>query len=165
MTDTLEVQISLSNIWDFLRTRVLDKDVGPYPKEQIVIGVGVSKRKPGSVVEISRLDALAACVAWKAFVDGNRKAIQDPRFGHVVEILGYVAGLRSGLEFVEASRFGEWLAYTISGWSDGQDTTGSIQRLERIAKKAAFRPAVKAVLHALEGGKVSTRVEKTCAVA
>lgn len=149
MTDTLEVQLSLSTIWDFLRKRVLDKDIGLYPKEQIVIGAGVSKRKPGSVIEISRLDALAASMAWKACREGNRKALQDPRLAHVFETLAYVAGLRLGLEYADASRFGEWLAYTITGWNDGQDTTGSIQRLEQIAKQAAFRPAVNAVVHAL----------------
>ncbi len=71
MIDTVEIQLSLAAIWEYLSPRVVD----------IVIGAGVSKRKPGSGVKIARLDALSACKAWKAFTQGNRNAFNDPRLG------------------------------------------------------------------------------------
>ena len=71
MADTAEIQLSLAFIWEYLRTRVIEGDIGPYPQENFVIGTGVSKRKPGSPIEIARLDALAACIAWKSFTQGR----------------------------------------------------------------------------------------------
>ena len=155
MTETLEVQLAISSIWDFIRTQLLDRDVGPYPKDKIIIGTGIAKRKPGNVVEISRLDALAASMAWKTFNEGDRRALQDPRLGHVVETLAYLMGLQSGLAFNEATAFGAWFAYTITGWNGGKNASANMQRLELIAKQAAFRPAVKAVLAALKNAKTS----------
>ncbi len=151
MGDTAEIQLSLTTIWEYLRTRIIDSDIGPYPHENIVIGAGVSKRKPGAPVEIARLDALVACESWKAFTQGNRNALHDPRFGRVLETLGYAIGLRSGLALVQATQFGEWLAQKITGWSDGQATERDLYHLERIARQASFRPAVTAVLNALRG--------------
>ena len=165
MTETLEVQLSLSSIWDFIRTQLLDKDVGPYPKEKIIIGTGIAKRKPGNIVEISRLDALAASMAWKTFSEsGERRALQDPRLGDVVETLAYLMGLQSGLAFNEAMEFGAWLAYTITGWNGGKNASKSMQRLEQIAKQAAFRPAVKAVLGALRNDNTGQRSKDMTAV-
>jgi hypothetical protein len=155
MTETLEVRLALSSIWDFIRTQLLDQQVGPYPKEKIIIGTGIAKREPGSVVEISRLDALAASLAWKTFNEGERQALQDPRLGHVVEMLAYLMGLESGLAVNEASQFGAWLAYNITGWNGGKNANPYMQRLEQIAKQAAFRPAVMAVLKALKQGNPS----------
>jgi hypothetical protein len=163
MTDTFEVKLSLSSIWDFLRTQVIDRDVGPYPTEKIIIGTGISKRKPGNIVEISRLDALAACMAWQSFSKGDRRALQDPRLSHVIETLAYLMGLQAGLAFKEAIQFGAWLAYTITGWNDGQNDN-SMRRLEHIAKQAAFRPAVKAVLVALSKGITRQANKKMVAV-
>ena len=48
MADTAEIQLSLAFIWEYLRTRVIEGDIGPYPQENLVIGTGVSKRKSGA---------------------------------------------------------------------------------------------------------------------
>lgn len=149
MADTSEIQLSLAAIWHYLRTHVVDGDIGPYPQKQIVIGGGVGHRKPDAAVEIARQDALAACVAWKTFAKGDRKALTDPRLGHVMETLGYMSGLRSGLPFEQAVRFGEWLSNKITGWTDGEAAEADVRQLERVARQAAFRPAVKAVLDTL----------------
>ncbi len=149
MTDTAEIQLSLAAIWEYLRTRVVGEDIGPYPQENIVIGGCVSKRKPGAPVEIARLDALVACKAWKAFTQGDRNALNDPRFGSVLETLGYAIGLRSGLQLAQATQFGAWLAHRITGWSEGEATEEDLLYLDRIARQATFRPAVQAVLTAL----------------
>jgi hypothetical protein len=149
MADTSEIQLSLAAIWQYLRTHVVHDDIGPYPQNQIVIGGGLSPRKPDAAVEIARQDALGACVAWKRFTEGHRKALNDPRLGHVMETLGYMSGLRSGLPFTQAVQFGEWLSNKITGWTDGEAAESDVRHLERVAKQAAFRPAVKAVLDAL----------------
>ena len=98
--------------------------------------------EPDAAVEIARQDAMGACVAWKKFTEGHRKALNDPRLGHVMETLGYMSGLRSGLPFTQAVQFGEWLSNKITGWTDGEATESDVRHLERVAKQAAFRPAV-----------------------
>lgn len=164
MNETMEVQLSIADIWEYLRTHALDPDVGPFPKEKIVIGAGISRRKPGNIVEISRFDALAASVAWKAFAEGDQRALQDPRLAHVVETLGYLMGLQSGLEFREATLFGAWLSFTITGWNGGQNTIDIMRQLEQIAKQASFRPAVSAVIGALKLAREKQRSMNTAAV-
>lgn len=153
MNETLEVQLSISEIWEYLRKYALDRDVGPFPKEKIIIGAGISRRKPGDVVEVSRFDALAASMAWKAYCEGDQRALQDPRLGHVVETLAYLMGLHSGLGFLEATLFGSWLAYTLTGWNGGQNNIDNMRQLEQIARQASFRPAVTAVIAALNNAR------------
>ena len=81
MTDTAEIQLSLAAIWEYLRTRVVGEDIGPYPQENIVIGAGVSKRKPGDPLEIARLDALVAGDAWNATSPGPLKRFKRSTSG------------------------------------------------------------------------------------
>jgi hypothetical protein len=149
MADTSEIQLSLASMWQYLRTHVVDGDIGPYPQKQIIIGGGLSHRKPDTAVEIARQDAVGACDAWKRFAEGHRQALHDPRLGHVMETLGYMSGLRSGLPFTQAVQFGEWLSNKITGWTDGETAESDVRHLERVAKRAVFRPAVKAVIDAL----------------
>ncbi len=150
MADTAEIQLSLATIWEYLRSRIVSEDIVPYPQENIVIGAGVSKRKPGAPLEIARQDALAAGDAWNALRQGHSNALNDPRLGRVLETLGYAIGLRSGLVFEQAALFGEWLANRVTGWSDGQATEEDLRHLDRIARQATtFGPAVQAVLTAL----------------
>ena len=151
MGDTAEIHLTLTTIWEYLRPRIIDTDIGPYPHENIVIGAGVSKRKPGAPVDIARFDALVACEAWKAFTQGNRNALHNPRFGRVLETLGYAIGLRSGLPLVQATQFGAWLAHKVTGWSERDATAQDLLKLDRIAGQATFRQAVQAVLTALRG--------------
>jgi hypothetical protein len=167
MIDTAEIQLSLAAIWEYLSPRVVDVDIGPYPQEQIVIGAGVSKHKLGSAVEIARLDALAACKAWMAFTQGQRQALKDPRFGRVLETIGYTIGLKAGLPATPALQFGEWLSRTLTGteWTEGQEETEkTMRRLERIAKQAAFRPAAIAVLNALRQTATPSSAVNSCKV-
>lgn len=149
MGNTAEIQLSLATIWEYLRTRIVDNDIGPYPQENIIIGAGVSKRKPGAPLEISRQDAQAAGEVWNAFSQGNRSALNDPRFSRVLETLGYSIGLLSDLQIVQAALFGAWLAYRVTGWSEGDVTEEDLLHLDSIAGKAPFRPAVQAVLTTL----------------
>ncbi len=162
MTDTSEIQLSLAAIWEYLRTRVVDGNLGPYPQNQIIIGGGVLKLKPEAAVEISRQDALATCVAWQAFAQGHRNALNNPRLGRVMETLGYMTGLQSGLMFEQATLFGEWLSQTITGWTDGQATEKNLGHIDHIARQAAFRPAVKAVLDALRPKQQAMRNADIC---
>lgn len=149
MADTAEIQLSLSTIWEYLRSRIIYCDIGPYPQENIVIGNSASKRRPGIPLEIARLDAQVACDVWKAFSQGERNALKDPRFGRVLETFGYAIGLLSDLQVVQATQFGAWLAYRVTGWSEGDATEQDLLHLDRIAGQATFRPAVYAVITAL----------------
>lgn len=150
MGSTAEIQLSLATIWEYLRARIVDNDIGPYPQENIVIGAGVSIRKPGFPLEISRQDAQAAAEVWNALLEGHTNTLRNPRLGRILEILGYAIGLRSGLKFEQAAMFGEWLSHRITGWSDGQATEEDLHQLDNIAKQATtFGVAVQAVLSKL----------------
>ena len=81
MADTAEIQLSLATIWEYLRARIVSEDIGPYPQENIVIGAGVSKRKPGDPLEIARQDALAAGDAWNALCQGHFKRFERSTSG------------------------------------------------------------------------------------
>ena len=164
MADTAEIQLSLATIWEYLRARIVSEDIGPYPQENIVIGAGVSKRKPGDPLEIARQDALAAGDAWNALCQGHSNALNDPRLGRVLETLGYAIGLRSGLMFEQAALFGEWLANRVTGWSDGQATEEDLGHLDHIARQAtSFGPGMQAVLTELRKNiKNCTLAKITC---
>jgi hypothetical protein len=161
MADTAEIQLSLATIWEYLRARIVSEDIGPYPQKDIVIGAGVSKRKPGDPLEIARQDAQAAGEVWDALCQGHSNALNNPRLGRVLETLGYAIGLRSYLMFEQAVLFGEWLANRVTGWSDGQATEEDLHRLDRVAKQTTtFGPAVQAVLTELRKNEKNRTLAK-----
>lgn len=159
MADTAEIQLALATIWEYLRSRIVNEDIGPYPQKEIVIGAGVSKRKPKVLLEIARQDAQAAGDVWHALSQGDSSALNDPRLGRVLDTLGYTIGLRLDLMFEQAALFGEWLAHRVTGWSNGEATEEDLHRLDRIAKQATtFGASVQAVLTELQKNKKTRTV-------
>ena len=137
MANTPQIHLSLSTIWDYLCRYSTDIDFGPYPKKKIIIGGTVSSEPSGEAVEMTRLDALAARVAWEAFIQGDRESLNDPRLARAIASLGYLMGRRTGILMPQAIQFGHWLAYAITGWSVGEGPEGVVTYLESVAAQAA----------------------------
>ena len=137
MADTPQIHLSLSTIWDYLCRYSSKIDFGPYPKEQVVVGGKVSADPTGEMVEVNRIDALAARVAWDAFDQGDRQALNDPRLARAIASLGYIMGRQTGIMLPQAIQFGHWLAYAITGWSVGESPESVITYLESVAAKSA----------------------------
>ena len=136
MSNTPQIHLSLSSIWDFLCRYSTKIDFGPYPQTQVVIGSKVSTEPMGEMVEVTRLDALAARAAWEGFMQGDRQALNDPRLARAISNLGYLMGRQVGVLSPQAIQFGHWLAYAITGWSVGQSSESVVTYLESIAAKS-----------------------------